>query len=448
MTAIAPKPHEQATPILDILRELAAARGDDIATWMDARREESGAPFYSSVDVRHAGYKIAPVDTNLFPAGFNQLSPAARARAAVRIRDRLGRYGMRSALRREPLAAGVSDSEGGKVPLPNRVLIIPENHTRNTGYIDNLTALMDIVREAGCAVELGSLVATDAPIEVVNSRGETLREMPLKREGSLIKAGDGFCPELVLLNNDLTSGLPDMLRGVSQPIVPRPSLGWHRRRKSIYFEAYDKLAHEFAMAFDIDPWLMTTEFHKCGRVNFGERQGLECVAMGVEKVLHKIRERYARYGITHEPYVYVKSDSGTYGMGIMTVKSGEEMLEINKKVRNKMNVIKEGVQSTEVIIQEGVPTVDVIEAAPAEPMLYLVDGHAVGGAYRVNDQRDAENNLNATGMRFVGMCDESEPHDGAQQHALPPCQFGALGLIAELASLAAQSEEYGEGYSI
>jgi glutamate--cysteine ligase len=168
--------------------------------------------------------------------------------------------------------------------------------------------------------------------------------------------------------------------------------------------------------------------------------------MGVEKVLHKMRGHYARYGITAEPYVYVKSDSGTYGMGIMTVTSGDEMLEINKKIRNKMNVIKEGVQSTEVIIQEGVPTVDAIAGAPAEPMLYLIDGHAVGGAYRVNDQRDAKNNLNATGMRFVGMCDESEAdHD---HRALPPCQFGALGLIGELASLAAKREEYGEGYSI
>ena len=166
--------------------------------------------------------------------------------------------------------------------------------------------------------------------------------------------------------------------------------------------------------------------------------------MGVEKVLHKIRTHYERYGITDEPYVYVKSDSGTYGMGIMTVKSGEEILEINKKIRNKMNVIKEGVQSTEVIIQEGIPTVDRIEAAPAEPMMYLVDGHAVGGAYRVNDARDAQNNLNATGMRFVGMCDEGE----AGKVAMRECTFGALGLIAELASLAAQREEYGESYSI
>lgn len=409
------------TPVMEVLKQLAETRGGEIVAWMDARRMESGAPFYSSVDVRHAGYKIAPVDTNLFPAGFNQLSAAACARAATRMKARLARYGEMK-----------------------RILLIPENHTRNTGYIDNLTALIAILRDAGCEVELGSLAATDAAIEVVNSKGDTLREMPLMREGSLLKTASAFCPQLILLNNDLTSGLPEVLRGVAQPIVPRPSLGWHRRRKSIYFEAYAKLAREFAIAFGLDPWLLSTEQHKCGRVNFSERQGLECVAMGVEKVLHKIRTHYARYEITDEPYVYVKSDSGTYGMGIMTVKSGDEVMEVNKKARNKMSVIKEGVQSTEVIIQEGVPTMDVVEGAPAEPMLYLVDGHAVGGAYRVNDARDAQNNLNATGMRFVGMCDEGE----AGKVAMPECQFGALGLIAELASLAAQREEYGESYSI
>lgn len=410
--------------ILPQLKTLYDLRGAEIAAWLDARRQESGAPFYSSVDVRHAGFKLAPVDTNLFPAGFNQLSAAARARAAEHVKARLTRY--------QPVT---------------RVLVVPENHTRNTGYIDNLFALREVLRLAGCEVEIGSLVATDAPIEVTNSAGDTLKEMPLKREGSLLKTASGFCPQLIVLNNDLTSGLPQLLRGVAQPIAPRPSQGWYRRRKSIHFDAYDKLAREFAMAFDLDPWLIAAEFHKCGRVNFGEKQGLDCVAMGVERVLHKIRARYERYGISDEPYVYVKSDSGTYGMGIMTVRSGDEVIEINKKIRNKMNVIKEGVQSTEVIIQEGVPTADKVGDSPAEPMLYLIDGHAVGGAYRVNDQRDAKNNLNATGMRFVGMCDVGESQQGGQQ-AMPSCSFGALGLIAELASLAAPREEYGEGFSI
>jgi glutamate--cysteine ligase len=32
------------------------------------------AAFYASVDLRNAGFKLAPVDTNLFPGGFNHLT--------------------------------------------------------------------------------------------------------------------------------------------------------------------------------------------------------------------------------------------------------------------------------------------------------------------------------------------------------------------------------------
>lgn len=411
------------TPVIEALRNLLQTRGEEVAAWMDARRMESGAPFYSSVDLRHAGYKLAPVDTNLFPAGFNKLSAAARERASEFARARFVRYA-------KPIC---------------RIIVIPENHTRNQGYIDNLEALVSVLEGAGSEVVIGSLAAQPGmPIEVTTSDGKSLFQQPLVRQGSTLATENGFTPQMIVLNNDLTSGFPDLLRGVAQPIAPRPSQGWHRRRKSIYFDAYDKLARDFAAAFQIDPWLISSESHKCGLVNFGERQGLECVAVGVEKVLHKVRGHYARYTIDAEPYVYVKSDAGTYGMGIMTVRSGDEMLELNKKLRNKMNVIKEGVQSTEVVIQEGIPTVDTVEGAPAEPMMYLMDGHAVGGAYRINRERDAQNNLNAAGMEFVGMCDESEEGKAKMRQ----CQFGALGLIAELASLAAPLEEYGEGYSI
>lgn len=430
MSQILPFSAVAATPnglpsIIDIFRELFRTRSDDVEAWLSAKRDKLGAPFYSSVDIRHAGFKLAPVDTNLFPAGFNQLSAAAKARAAERLRKRLCEYEQNT----------------------SRVLIIPENHTRNLGYLDNLDALAEIFVAAGCEVRIGSLIATpEQPLELVTGSGKPLREIALTREGNQLSTADGFIPQLIVLNNDLTAGMPEVLRGVTQPIVPRPAQGWHRRRKSIYFEAYDALAREFAQDFALDPWAITTEFHKCGRVNFGEKNGLECVAVGVEKVLHNIRQHYARYGITNEPYVYVKSDAGTYGMGIMTVRSGDEVLEINKKNRNKMNVIKEGVQSTEVIIQEGVPTIDMVDNAPAEPMLYAVDGHAVGGAYRVNGERDSLGNLNAAGMRFVGMCDAAE--NGSAKVAMPDCNFHALGLIASLASLAARREEYGEQYAI
>jgi glutamate--cysteine ligase len=34
------------------------------------------ALLFGSVDLRNAGFKLAPVDTNLFPGGFNNLNPA------------------------------------------------------------------------------------------------------------------------------------------------------------------------------------------------------------------------------------------------------------------------------------------------------------------------------------------------------------------------------------
>lgn len=414
------------SPVLASLRDLLKCRGDDVRAWFAAQHKAQPAPFYSSVDLRHSGFKLAPVDTNLFPAGFNNLSSAARARGVEQIKARL---------------AGCN--KGAK-----RALILPENHTRNQGYIDNLHALKTLLEEAGLEVEIGSLVAEGAAIEVTTSHGVVMKEEPLARERNTLHTTRGFTPDLIIVNNDLTAGFPDILRGVTQPIQPRPSLGWHRRRKSIHFEAYDTIAKQFASAFAIDPWLISAEFQKCGQVDFGEKQGLECVALNVERVLHRVREKYAEHGISQEPYVYVKSDSGTYGMGIMTVRGGEELYDINKKIRNKMNVIKEGVHNTEVIIQEGIPTIDRVEGGAAEPMIYLLNGVAVGGAFRVNAERGEENNLNASGMRFVGMCDE---HEGGEKPAISPitpCHFGACSIVSQLASLAAEREEYGENYAI
>ena len=40
----------------------------------------------------------------------------------------------------------------------------------------------------------------------------------------------GFVPDVILMNNDMSSGIPDILIGAMQPIVPSLSLGWYRRR--------------------------------------------------------------------------------------------------------------------------------------------------------------------------------------------------------------------------
>lgn len=418
--------HISTTPekqgIIGILETLLQEQRAEIEAWFEEKRQNHGAPFFASVDVRHAGYKIAPVDVNLFPAGFNHLSPAARKRAIEHMHGFFAQW-------------------GGKPSI----LLIPESHTRNLAYLDNLHALSTLLEEAGAKVHIATLQPVTEPLVLQSASGHTVKQYPICKEGAVLRACDGFTPDLVVLNNDLTSGMPEVLRGIRQPITPPPSLGWYRRKKSIYFDAYTRLAREFANHFGLDPWLITPESYQCGRINFARREGMERIAASVQIALESIRTHYQRYNIAHDPYVYVKADSGTYGMGIMTVSDSESLKEVNKKIRNKMGVIKEGVETTAVIVQEGVPTVDYVETHPAEPMLYLVNAHLVGGAYRVNDARDSKENLNAKGMYFVPMCDDHEKEEAVR---VPSCSFCAYSLVGGLAALAASHEEYGEDYSI
>jgi glutamate--cysteine ligase len=401
--------------ILDLLKDIQERRGGAIESWLAETR--AGAPpfIYTSVDLRHSGLRLAPVDTNLFPAGFHNLSPAGRARAS--------RF----------LAAWLAE----RYPQARNILLIPESHTRNLPYLDNLAALLGIFAALPVEVRLGTLSAQAGPM--ASPSGVTLAPSVLKREGETLGLEDGFVPDLIVMNYDMTAGVPGILQGIAQPVEPPPATGWWRRRKSAHFAAYRALAEEFARLADIDPWRINACFHGCGKVDFKDERGLDCVARGIEKILLAARAKHEEYGIAQAPYAFVKADSGTYGMGVMTVRSPDDIFEINKKTRNKMQVIKEGTQVSEVIVQEGIPTADQVEGKPAEPMVYLIDGIPAGGMFRVNGARDALENLNASGVEFTGMCDEDETIRGGWEK-VQGCHFRAFGLVAAIAALAVARE--------
>ena len=59
---------------LSDLNELVESKRQNITEWMNTKRQEVPIPIYGSVDVRDAGWKIAVVDANHFPAGFNNIA--------------------------------------------------------------------------------------------------------------------------------------------------------------------------------------------------------------------------------------------------------------------------------------------------------------------------------------------------------------------------------------
>ncbi|MCX8086868.1 MAG: glutamate--cysteine ligase [Rhodocyclaceae bacterium] len=410
-------------PLLALEKRLLDAE-TTIERWLRGEWLEHTPPFYASVDLRNSGFKLAPVDTNLFPGGFNNLNPAFL-----------------------PLAVQAAMSAIEKLcPEAKNLLIVPENHTRNQFYLMNVARLSDILRHTGLEVRIGSLLPEiTAPTTLSLPNGERLTLEPLKRIGpNGRRLGlEGFDPCAILLNNDLSAGVPPLLEDLhEQFVLPPIHAGWHIRRKSRHFAAYRQVARRFAELIGIDPWLIDPEFEVCGAIDFREKNGLECLAANVDTLLYRIRAKYQEYGIEATPFVVVKADAGTYGMGIMTVKDASEVKELSRRQRNKMAVVKEGLPVTEVIIQEGVPTCETVDAGVAEPVVYMIDRYVIGGFYRVHTQRGVDENLNAPGMHFSPLdfeCGCSLPNCLLGPDA-PPNRFYAYGVIARLALLAAAIE--------
>ena len=410
----------QSGPLLELERRMLAAT-PQIERWFRLEWQDHTPPFYGSVDLRNAGFKLAPVDTNLFPGGFNNLSEPMLPLAVQAAMAAIEKY----------------------CPDARNLLLIPENHTRNMFYLQNVARLVQILRQTGLDVRLGSLnPEITAPTEVALPDGVVLRLEPLKREGRRVGL-EGFDPCAILLNNDLSSGTPAALTDLAeQVLLPPLHAGWSVRRKTRHFAAYNDVAKRFSKMLDIDPWLLNPHFTGCTGIDFQAREGESCLADGVEGLLGQIRAKYREYGINETPFVIVKADAGTYGMGIMSVKDASEVRNLNRKQRNKMAVVKEGLQVSDVILQEGVHTIESVDGGIAEPVVYMIDRYVVGGFYRVNTARGRDENLNAPGMHFVPLPFASPCNlpDARSDPESAPNRFYAYGVVARLALLAASVE--------
>lgn len=364
------------------------------------------------------------MDTNLYPGGFNNLAPEMLPLAVQAAMAGIEKY----------------------CPDARNLLLIPERHTRNTFYLQNVSRLIQIFRQTGLNVRLGSLSEEiTEPTNLELPDGTILTLEPLERSANGRRLGlAGFDPCTILLNNDLSAGIPPILENIhEQTLLPPLHAGWAVRRKTNHFAAYDEVVKKFAKIVDVDPWMLNPYFGKASQINFHERIGEDQLAGQVDLILGKIRKKYKEYGIKEKPFVIVKADAGTYGMGIMTVRDANDVRDLNRKQRNKMSVIKEGLEVSDVIIQEGVHTFEQINEAVAEPVVYMMDRYVVGGFYRVHSGRGVDENLNAPGSHFV-------PLAFAQQHALPdlsakpgtasPNRFYMYGVVARLALLAASLE--------
>jgi glutamate--cysteine ligase len=402
-----------------------------IERWFRLEWMEHTPPFYCAVDVRNAGFKLAPVDTNLFPTGWNNLTPAML-----------------------PLAVQAAMAAIEKIcPEARNLLVVPDVPTHNTFYLANLLQLKTIFHQAGLNVRFGSLdAAVKQPTELHLPTGETITLEPLIRTKNRLGV-KGFDPCTILLNNPLAAGVPGILEDVStQFLLPPPHISAAVRHKLKHLQCYEEVAKRFGKLVGVDPWLINPMFAPYAEVDFASNASRDALASEVDAMLNKIRRKYKEYGINEKPFVVIKADGGVEGaggMGIMTVREVKDLSTLGEKSKRSSPKAAGSSKTraeppiSKLILQEGVQTNERVNAAVAEPVVYMIDRYVVGGFYRIHAERGTDENLNAPGSSYVPLAFADSgrlPQPGEKPGSSSPNRFYMYGVIARLAMLAASYE--------
>lgn len=381
---------------------------NEINHYLESLSNELPIPFYSSVDIRESKIKYAPVDHNMYPAGFNNLCSMDLKSAVPVIKQAILKLN----------------------PNAKRIGIIPESNTKNLFYLDHLYSLSNLIQSSGYEVEIISfdpnIFENEQTKITLKSHSEHVVEISKAQLVNGAIANDKYNFDAVIMNHDQSNPLPVDWKKVETPISPSPLIGWFRRQKNIHFSYYHKIVNQFAEHFKIDPNLLQAKFKAVDNVDFETKEGLEPLANTVDQLISEIGENSK---------VFVKASQGTYGMGISVVSSGEEIKNMNRKTRNKMDIGKNAIKFTSVLVQEGVETIIKYDDSPAEITIYLIDGQCIGGFMRANSEKDSLGNLNSKGMVFRKLCMSDISQDDDHK-----CKEAIYSIIARLSVIAAAHE--------
>ena len=408
---------------MTILLERIRNRQKEIYRWLESHECSKELPLYSSVDIRDAGFKIAVVDTNLFPAGFNNLCEHGQDDSVKFIQQAIIK----------------------RVANAKNILIVAEEHTRNTWYLENIRILQQIIERAGFNVKIATFLNAQpnfctegAYTELETATKEIVKIYCFK--GILEKYEKGLNPfDLIILNNDLIAGIPLVLKNSKVPIYPSIHAGWHSRLKSHHFAHTNDLIQDFAKLLDMDPWIFSCAFTAVDQVNINILEDREKIADLAKHLFEAIKEKYKEHQITEKPYIVLKADAGTYGMGVLPIEDPKKILQLNRDHRNELSKGKGSQAIERLLLQEGVPTIHNIERDVSEVCIYQIENNLIGGFYRSHPSKTDRENLNSKGMIFKKMCPHLPKYGECGVHH-DISMFDVYRLLARIAGIAAHRE--------
>ena len=316
---------------------------------------------------------------NFFPAGFNNIVAASVTKSAKIVQEFL------------------SDKSF------NKLILLSEDFDRNFFYNSNVKKIEEIFSRAGIRTESYKLK-------------DFIDDQPRYDADSV-----------VLFNNDLSSYDLESLKTIKVKTLPPKKAGWFYRRKAVFYKIYNKLVGEFCNDLNIDLKFLSIFSLDYGHIDFNSKDDLE-------KLYKVIELLFESKGFN---FSYIKSNRGTYGMGIAVIESAKDLLNLNRDARKKINYIKGGHDNNDIFIQEGIETILKYEDNPAEAVIYMITDQIIDVFYRSNSSKSSKNNLNSPDMIFVNHLDKDKSNEiGIKMEQLNK----VYKLIAKLVYLTASEE--------
>ena len=353
---------------------------ETICRWYQDKTKDAFLPIYSSYDIRDSGYKVTNVDANIFPAGFNNICPTDKEHSVDMMKKYLSLHYR---------------------PGLKNILLITEEHTNNPHYWENVSAIVGILEGCGLTVRAAFPRVVDDGMVMTSTTGKKVQVFSATTDSKLFNE---FKPDLVISNNDFSNSYEDWAQSFPYPMNPPRELGWYQRQKSRYFKHYNQLVNEFSEVAKIDPFLMRVETEEFLNFDINDENSRGQLAVRVDEMLARLEKEYTSRGIGQKPFLFVKNNHGTYGLAVVRVSSGQEVLEWTYKARKKMKAAKGGNDVEEVILQEGIPSVVKSDNASAEPVVYMIGCELAGGFLRTHAEKSDTESLNSPGAVYKKMC--------------------------------------------
>ena len=355
----------------DSIHQNIIANLKEIEHWFLEKAKDTVIPFYSSFDIRNSDFKAACVDANVFPAGFNNICEEDQNRAVFLIKEYLSKA----------------------YPSVKQILLLSEEHTRNLYYWDNVSVIKSLIEQAGYKVTAcvpGKQIKSAQKIITANGR-EIFIQLLNETKG-----------DLIISNNDFSAqyNLP-----LDVQCNPPEKMGWLVRKKHHFFKEYNLLAKEFASLLKIDPWHLTIETELFSPFDMESKTNLAKLKSRSTMMLQSLTNKQKHWQTKEKPYLFLKNNSGTYGLGIMSINDPENLDQWSYKTRKKMKASKGETGTDEIIIQEGIPTaLHSSDNQSSEPVIYMIGHQVTGGFLRSHKKKDHKTNLNSPGAVFRRLC--------------------------------------------